>query len=126
MELLNLDWSIVGIYNFNFHYKQFQKVSTMHFLCSTDKMDALDMAQPIVQELVKEWIEMFDAHHHEYVRVIAPLLCIICDNPRASQLFNHLGASVNKYCHFCMVMLICKYCPFAHTLNVVFHFCQPR
>lgn len=81
------------------------KIENIHFLCCSDKMDALDMAQPIAQELLQletEGVEVFDAHHQEYVHVIAPLLCVICDNPRSSQLLNHLGASANKYCRFCM------------------------
>ena len=39
--------------------------------------------------------------------MIAPLLCIICDNPMASQLLNHLGGSANKYCRLCMVRNEC-------------------
>jgi len=35
------------------------------------------------------------------VLVIAPVLCGICDNPRASELTNHMGWSANRYCRMC-------------------------
>ena len=34
---------------------------------------------------------------------MAPLMSVICDNPRASELVNHLGSSANKYCRICEV-----------------------
>eukprot|EP00731_Ephydatia_muelleri_P001801 Em0001g1801a len=39
----------------------------------------------------------------EEVLVVAPVLCIVCDNPMASKLCNHLGSSALKYCRLCMV-----------------------
>ena len=33
---------------------------------------------------------MYDSLYDEDVLVVAPLLCIVCDNPMASQLCNHL------------------------------------
>eukprot|EP00731_Ephydatia_muelleri_P004491 Em0002g667a len=34
--------------------------------------------------------------------MIAPLILIICDNPRASELLGHLGSTALKYCRICM------------------------
>ena len=82
------------------------KPENIHFLCSSDRMSALDMTTPIADELIQlenSGVVVYDAYQNEHVLVIAPLLCIICDNPMASQLLNHLGGSANKYCRLCMV-----------------------
>ena len=52
-----------------------------------------------------EGIEAFDAHLKEDMIVIAPLLCIVADNPRASEVLNHLGGSARRYCRMCMVSI---------------------
>ena len=81
------------------------KHENIHFICCSDQMDALGMSDPIADELTgleMDGIEVYDAYLNEQVLVIAPLLCIICDNPQASKLVNHLGGSANKYCRFCM------------------------
>ena len=73
----------------------------------------LDMSKPISEDLVKleqEGVIVYDALYKEMVLVIAPLMCIICDNPRASELLNHLGSSALKYCRICMVSkIMCVY-----------------
>lgn len=46
---------------------------------------------------------MFDVFYQELVLVIAPLSLIVYDNPRASELLNHLGSTALKYCCICMV-----------------------
>ncbi len=48
----------------------------------------MDMCEAIAPELIqleKEGIEAFDATKNEKVLVVAPLLCIIGDNPRTSE-----------------------------------------
>ena len=35
--------------------------------------------------------------------VVAPVLCILSDNPRASELLNHQGGAANLYCRICQV-----------------------
>ncbi|KAL5494053.1 hypothetical protein EMCRGX_G015323 [Ephydatia muelleri] len=60
---------------------------------------------PIAQELTMletEGTFVFDALYQEMVLVLAPLLCIVCDNPRASELLNHLGSAAIKFCRICM------------------------
>ena len=53
--------------------------------------------------LESEGVEMYDAKGSERVLVVAPLMIVICDNPRASELVNHLGSSANRYCRVCEV-----------------------
>ena len=78
----------------------------IHFINTSDKVSPLELSRPIVDELnvlEMEGIELYDAHLQEEVLVTAPLMCIICDNPRASELVNHLGSGANKHCRVCMV-----------------------
>ena len=86
------------------------KVENIHFLCTSDSMSALDMANPIANELIlleSSGLEVYDALH---VLVIAPILLFIADNPTASQLLNHLGGSAIKYGRICMVCIECVLC----------------
>ena len=79
------------------------KPENIHFVSCTDLMDVLDMTECVSQQLKQlelDGIEVYDSYYKESVLVIAPLLCIICDNPRASQLLNHLGGSAKKFCRF--------------------------
>ncbi|KAL5474419.1 hypothetical protein EMCRGX_G026363 [Ephydatia muelleri] len=86
-------------------YSFISKVENIHFLCTSDSMSALDMANPIADELIlleSSGLEVYDALHNEHVLVIAPILLFIADNPIASQLLNHLGGSAIKYGRICM------------------------
>lgn len=61
----------------------------IHFVSTSDKVSPLELSRPIVDELKvleMEGVEAFDAYFSETVLVVAPLLCIICDNPRAAEL----------------------------------------
>ena len=46
---------------------------------------------------------MHDALRQEKVLAVAPLVLIICDNPHASELINHLGGTANTFCRICEV-----------------------
>lgn len=86
--------------------KENGKHVNIHFICCSDTVAPLEMAEPIAEELAvleHEGAEMYDAYNQENVLVVAPLLLVICDNPRASELVNHLGSGANKYCHLCEV-----------------------
>eukprot|EP00731_Ephydatia_muelleri_P015799 Em0009g223a len=78
------------------------------------KKDMTECVSQQLKQLELDGIEVYDSYYKESVLVIAPLLCIICDNPRASQLLNHLGGSAKKFCRFCMAdrdatpQLICE------------------
>ena len=85
------------------------KISNLHFCCCSDVASAMDMSGAIAVELSKlenEGIEAFDAHLKEMVIIVSPLLCIVADNPRASEVLNHLGGSARRYCRMCMVSKI--------------------
>ena len=41
---------------------------------------------------------MYDAYLQREVLVVAPVLCILADNSRSSELLNHMGSTANKYC----------------------------
>ena len=65
------------------------------------------MAEAVVKDhtTLEEGIEAYDGLMEQTVVVLAPLLCILADNPRASELLNHLGGSARRYCRMCMVAL---------------------
>ena len=54
-------------------------------------------------EKLEKGVVMYDAYLQKKVLVIAPLLCILADNVRASELVNHMGSAANKYCRICQV-----------------------
>ena len=63
------------------------------------------MTEPIVEDLLRleKGIVAYDAYMQKDVIVIAPVLAILADNSRHSELLNHAGPSANKYCRMCMV-----------------------
>lgn len=83
------------------------KIPNIHFCCCSDTVSAVGMSEAIVQELIlleNEGITVYDAFLESNVLVVAPLMCLIGDNPRASELMNHLGGAARKYCRMCMVI----------------------
>eukprot|EP00731_Ephydatia_muelleri_P006108 Em0003g356a len=70
------------------------KLENIHFVCSSDRVSALEMAEPIVEELIKlenDGIEVYDAYFNTVVLVIAPVICIVADNPMQPS-SEHLGS----------------------------------
>ncbi len=72
------------------------------------------MADPSVNDLLvleKEGVVMYDAYLGEDVLVIAPVLCALADNPRASDFVSHGGTSARKFCRMCQVAscIICSH-----------------
>lgn len=64
------------------------------------------MTPPLVEELRSlemEGVETFDAYHGEKVLVVAPIICFVCDNPRASEVVNHIGPASKMFCRICIV-----------------------
>ncbi|KAL5506222.1 hypothetical protein EMCRGX_G007820 [Ephydatia muelleri] len=82
------------------------RIENINFVCSSNSVSPLDLSEPIAQQLTALETEgvfnTFDASHHETVQVVAPLMCIVYDNPRASVLLNHLGSAALKHCPRCM------------------------
>lgn len=82
------------------------KLPNIHFCCCSDVASAVEMSEAIVPELKlleRDGIEAYDAWLEQEVIVLAPLMCVIADNPRASELVNHLGGSARRFCRMCMV-----------------------
>ena len=82
------------------------QMPNIHFMCCSDTVSFLEMTEPIARELIQleiEELEAYDAHLHQPVLVVAPVLCAICDNPRASEMLNHMGGTALKFCRMCMV-----------------------
>lgn len=81
------------------------ELHNIHFITCSNNLSAIDMAQPIVDDLLEleNGVEMFDAMLGTDVIVIAPLICFLCDNPRASEICSHLGSSAHKFCRICEV-----------------------
>ena len=80
------------------------KMLNIHFICSSNKITALQMGEAISRsslQLENNGIEVFDADYQENVLVFCPLMLIICDYPRASELVNHLGSIATRYCQMC-------------------------
>eukprot|EP00731_Ephydatia_muelleri_P017962 Em0011g2a len=77
------------------------KPSNIHFVTTSNKVSPLDQCVPIVEELLlleSEGIEVYDAFNNCQALVVAPLLCVICDNPRAQELCNQLASTTRKFC----------------------------
>ncbi len=68
-----------------------------------------------------EGMEAYDAHLRRPVLVVAPVLCAICDNPRASEVVNHMGGAALKFCRMCTVsMNVLKYyMTWIHVLHLL-------
>ena len=97
-------------------------MQNVHFMYCSDKAFPLDLSCPIAQELralEEQGIEVFDSFLQQMVLVVAPLMCIVCDNPRASELLNHLGSKAVKYCRFCMVRLRIALYIHVYTSNAI-------
>jgi len=82
------------------------EIPNIHFCCCSDAASAIDMCDALAPELLQletEGVVTFDSFLNVEVLVVSPLLCIIGDNPRSSEVLNHLGASARRYCRMCMV-----------------------
>jgi len=66
---------------------------------------ALQMLRPLKAELLnlERGVLMHDVFLAKEVLVVAPVLLVKCDNPRASELLGHMGSSANKFCRICLV-----------------------
>ena len=85
--------------------KENAKLSNIHFIAGSNRVKAVEMLKPIVDDLLKleDGIVIFDAMTKQEVLVVVPVLCIMADNVRASELTNHMGSSANRYCRMCLV-----------------------
>lgn len=82
------------------------KLQNIHFIVASNKVTPLEMAKPIVDDLMEleRGVVMFDSFTQQDVVVVAPVLCVLADNPRAAELTNHMGSTANKFCRICHVI----------------------
>lgn len=82
------------------------KTENIHLIAASNQVPAVGMCNSIVNDLnmlEEEGVFMYDASLKQECLVIAPVICFLCDNVRASELVNHMGSSANKYCRMCQV-----------------------
>ena len=81
------------------------KLKNIHLLTFSNFVSPLEMAKPIVDDLIslEEGMVMYDAFLKEDMLVVAPVMSLLADNPRASELVNHMGSTTQKYCRICKV-----------------------
>ncbi len=80
------------------------QLHNIHFLsCS----NCMEMTMPIAQDLrrLEEGVVMYDSFERRDVLVIAPVIAVLADNPRHSEVLNHMGSSGNCYCRICMAQI---------------------
>ena len=60
------------------------------------------MSGPIINDLclLEKDVCVYDSFLEA---VITPVICLLCDNIRASELLNHQGSTAVKLCRLCMV-----------------------
>lgn len=84
------------------------RLENIHLICCSNQASAIEMADPMVDDLLKlenEGLVTYDALLGQEVIVIAPLICAICDNPRASEITNHIGSTAKRFCRMCLVSI---------------------
>ena len=81
------------------------KPQNIHFISCSNSVSALEMVPPLVEDLLRleKGIHAYDASKGTEVLVFAPVMSLLCDNPRASELLNHLGSNAKKFCRICLV-----------------------
>jgi hypothetical protein len=81
------------------------KLTNTHLITASNRVSTLELAHPMVEDLVKleRGVVMFNAYFEREVVVVAPVLCILADNPRSSELLNHGGSAAKKFCRMCQV-----------------------
>ena len=91
--------------------KENAKLHNIHFITCSNRVDVLHMADPVVHDLLKleEGVVAYDGWMQKEVLLVAPVLAILADNSRHSELLNHSGGSAKKPCRMCMVSLLYLY-----------------
>ncbi len=69
------------------------QLRTIHFITCSNQVSLLDMAKPIASDYVRleEGVSLYDSCLQKQVMVIAPIIALLADNPRHSELVNHAG-----------------------------------
>ena len=90
--------------------EQNTKLQNIHFVCTSNKVPVMEMARPLVDEL-KIYLCC-------KVIAVAPVICILCDNPMGAMICSHLGANTHLFCRICTVSSLFNYC--SSQLNIFF------
>ena len=87
--------------------KENAKLENIHFICTSNKVSVLQLAVAPVQELklLEDGIVAYDAAMQCDVLIVSPVLCFLCNNPRAAQICSHLSSSTRKFCRICNVSI---------------------
>ena len=83
-------------------------MQNIHLLTCSNRVDVLELIDPVIPDLVQletMGLTTYDAHMHQDVLIVAPILLGMHDNPRASEIVNHLGSAANLFCRVCMVSI---------------------
>ncbi|XP_070545227.1 uncharacterized protein [Ptychodera flava] len=86
--------------------KENNKLSNIHYYTSSDSVDAMELTKPLLGELKileTHGTTAYDAYMGCEVLVISPLLVILGDNVRQSEIVSHLGTSSRLFCRLCDV-----------------------
>ena len=87
--------------------KENAHIKNIHFLTSSNRASPLELATPtcIIADLLKleKGVQMYDCSIGREVIVISHVICLLADNPRASELLSHMGSTAKKFCRMCMV-----------------------
>jgi hypothetical protein len=80
-----------------------QELSNIFLVCCSNRTNAIQMTGPIVDNLLtlEKGIRVYDSPLKTDVLVIAPVICLLCDNARVSELLNHLGSTAVRLCRIC-------------------------
>ena len=90
-------------------------------LSASNRASAMQMSKPIVDDILnlEQGIYTYDSYLKTDVFVIAPVLCLLCDNARASELLNHLGSTALCLCRMCNVS--CTFCIIKLFIKLIRH-----
>lgn len=82
-----------------------RQLHNINFLTCSNVVSAMNMTNALVDDLImlEEGIVVFDSLTQCNVVVLSPVLAILCDNARSSEVTNHLGAKAIMFCRKCMV-----------------------
>eukprot|EP00731_Ephydatia_muelleri_P009853 Em0005g439a len=77
----------------------------IHFICTSNQVPVMEMAHPLVDQLLEleRGIVVFDAQLNTNALILAPVICFLCDNPRAAEICSHLGSGTLRFCRICRV-----------------------
>lgn len=99
--------------------KEKNKLENIHYLCCSNRLNALELAEPLVDNLLEleQGVVLYDALLGKEVLIRVPVMLVIADNPMASEICNHQGSTAIRFCRMCLV----SYCNHARTTIIIIH-----